>query len=399
LIATSDVLLRRIPLGTRWALLRVAAVVCLAWIGALMGHAQVSWPLWEAYSRTTIDSQGRVIDHSAQDRSTSEGQAYAMFFALVDNDRAHFDLLLHWTEQNLAGGDLSQRLPAWSWGKRPDGSWGVTDPNPASDADLWMAYALSEAGRLWHVPRYQNLGMALVVRIGQEEVAYIPGLGTSLLPGPTGFHPTSTTWILNPSYLPPPLLAYFATNMPLGPWKAVLESVEPLLAKGSPNGFAMDWVVAGQGISASATPAQIAAGDTQALPIGSYDAIRVYLWLGLSDPQMPELRSYLSDVLGMAEYLKTNPIPPEKVDSKGRIVSPNGPPGFSAAVVPYLSALGAGAQMKAQMDRLASTRNSTNGLYGKDGAYYDQNLSLFATGWIEQRYRFDRNGKLQARWK
>ena len=40
-----------------------------------------------------------------------------MFFALVANDRARFDKLLSWTEANLAGGDLTQRLPAWSWGK------------------------------------------------------------------------------------------------------------------------------------------------------------------------------------------------------------------------------------------------------------------------------------------
>ncbi len=93
-----------------------------------------------------IDSQGRVIDHSAQDRTTSEGQSYAMFFALVDNDRIRFDKLLNWTEVNLAGGDLTQRLPAWSWGKSPDGSWKILDQNPAADADLWIAYSLLEAG-------------------------------------------------------------------------------------------------------------------------------------------------------------------------------------------------------------------------------------------------------------
>jgi endoglucanase len=64
-----------------------------------------------------------------------------------------FDRLLHWTQANLAGGDLQTHLPAWLWGKqgRP-----VEDsrPNSASDADVWMAYALIEAGRLWNVPVY-----------------------------------------------------------------------------------------------------------------------------------------------------------------------------------------------------------------------------------------------------
>ena len=88
--------------------------------------AQQPWPLWEAYTQRFIDGQGRVIDRSAGDRTTSEGQAYAMFFALVDDDKAHFGKLLDWTEANLAGGDLTARLPAWSWGKT--GSKRVEDP-------------------------------------------------------------------------------------------------------------------------------------------------------------------------------------------------------------------------------------------------------------------------------
>ena len=86
-----------------------------------------------------IDSQGRVIDHAGQDRTTTEGEAYAMFFALVAGDRSRFDKLVEWTENNLAQGDLTAHLPAWSWGKNADGSWRVIDANPAADADLWMA--------------------------------------------------------------------------------------------------------------------------------------------------------------------------------------------------------------------------------------------------------------------
>jgi endo-1,4-beta-D-glucanase Y len=382
--------------------MRVRALLILSILAAgvpLLCRAQTPWPLWEAYSRVMIDPQGRVVDHSAQDRTTSEGQAYAMFFALVDNDRGRFDVLLHWTEQNLAGGDLSQRLPAWSWGKNPDGVWGVIDQNPASDADLWMAYALSEAGRLWHASRYQKLGIALAARIAQQEVAYIPGLGTTLLPGPNGFHPTATTWLLNPSYLPPSLLAYFSKTMPQGPWGAVLQSLDPMLAARVAHGFAMDWVVAGQGIYPSQTPAQLAANDTVSPPIGSYDAIRVYLWLGISDSQTPTVRSLLGDVRGMADYMKQHLTPPEKVDSAGQVLAPSAPPGFSAALIPYLRAAGATTQAREQTDRLASTKNPSTGLYGKDAAYYDQNLTLFATGWIEQRYRFDRDGRLLVHWK
>jgi endoglucanase len=381
-----------------WRLpLALAAFILLCLQSA--AWAQEPWPLWESYAQHNIDQQGRVIDHSVQDRSTSEGEAYGMFFALVANDRARFDKILNWTEMNLAGNDLTLHLPAWSWGKAPDGSWRVLDQNPASDADLWMAYDLSEAGRLWGVPRYKKLGSVMAMRIAQQEVAFVPGLGTTLLSGPVGFHPDANTWLLNPSYLPPSLLAYFAKTAPAGPWSAVLESLQPLLTQGSGAGFAMDWISAGTAIHPSVTPAQLASGIQDKPPLGSYDAIRVYLWLGIADPATPGVRALLPHLPAMAAYLKSHVTPPEQVDSSGRILSPNGPPGFSAAVIPYLHALGGKDQEKLQMDRLAATRTPALGLYGQNAEYYDQNLALFSTGWSEQRYRFDRDGNLRVKWR
>src|SRR5579859_7929354 len=156
--------------GRGWRLnsfLRGALVLGVMLAACLQGGCRTdpAWPLWESYTRNAFDPQGRIVDHSAGDRTTSEGQAYGMFFALVANDRARFDKLLSWTQDNLAGGDLTARLPAWSWGKAPDGAWKTLDQNPASDADLWMAYTLLEAGRLWHDSRYEKLGTVMASRI------------------------------------------------------------------------------------------------------------------------------------------------------------------------------------------------------------------------------------------
>jgi endoglucanase len=352
------------------------------------------WPLWESYTRYVVDDQGRVVDRSAQDRTTSEGQAYAMFFALVADDRVRFDKLLSWTQINLAGGDLTQHLPAWSWGRSPDGTWKVLDPNPASDADLWIAYSLLEAGRLWREPRYEKLGTIVAIRIAQLEVAYVPGLGTTLLSGSVGFHPNDNTWVLNPSYMPPFILTRLSNAVPLGPWNAVQSSLQRILAQGSGDGFAMDWVSAGTGVRPCPPP-----DKADALAVGSYDAIRVYLWLGISDPSAPRIRELLAAVPGMADYMKSHTVPPEVVDSSGRILSINAPPGFSAAIAPYLQVIGMRTQAKIQMERLASTKNPTMGLYGRTPVYYDQNLALFSTGWLEKRYGFDRDGRLKVKWR
>jgi endoglucanase len=363
-------------------------------------RAEEQWPLWGHYTQRFLDDQGRVIDHSRDDMTTSEGESYAMFFALVNNDRARFDKVLNWTQVNLAGGDLTAQLPAWSWGKAPDGAWKTLDGNPAADSDLWIAYTLLEAGRLWHEPRYQKIGAALTQRIAQEEVAVVPGLGTTLLAGAHGFHPNESTWIVNPSYMPLPVLARLANADPAGPWSAVIASLKPLLAGGSGAGYAMDWVSAGTGILPAETPAQLAVGVRGLPAVGSYDAIRVYLWLGLADPATPGLDALLEDLQGMANYMKTQTIPPAQVDSTGKVLDANGPVGFSAALAPFLIAKGMKAPARAQMDRVQQRKDPTTGLYGRgEFFYYDQNLILFASGWAEERFRFDREGQLNVRWK
>src|ERR1700733_2009277 len=130
----------RMGFPKRWLL--ISAVLMLSATG---GCKQGPWPLWNSYAARFIDPQGRVIDHSAGDHTTSEGQAYAMFFALADDDRPAFDRVLNWTQTNLASNDLQTHLPAWLWGKDKDGSWHTLDPNPASVVAGGMANTLLEA--------------------------------------------------------------------------------------------------------------------------------------------------------------------------------------------------------------------------------------------------------------
>ena len=383
---------KRLP-RQRWLLLVLASALTPF---AATGNcsAQQRWPLWDAYTARFLDTRGRVIDHSRDDLTTSEGESYALFFSLVQNDRVHFDQLLHWTEENLADGDLTAHLPGWSWGRAPGGGWKLLDSHSSSDADLWIAYSLLEAGRLWHNDRYTSLGTSLAARIGREEVERVPGIGVTLLPGNYGFHPDPKTWILNPSYLPPALLVRLAQVDPAGPWKSIFSSLHLLLTHGSNAGFAMDWVT----VVHEGTQVQFTAGSKDHPPAGgSYDAIRVYLWLGIASPSTPDLHQLLLDVSGMASYLRSQPLPPERVDNTGNVVSANGPVGFSAALVPYLIANGMKQQAQTQLHRVLTIPNPVDGVIG-GGGYYDQNLALFALGWYERRFSFDSEGRLKTFW-
>jgi endo-1,4-beta-D-glucanase Y len=347
------------------------------------------WPLYDRYLATFVTADGRVREPSAGDRTTSEGQAYGMFFALVANDRPTFERLLRWTRDNLAGGDLERHLPSWHWGRDARG-WHVLDRSCASDADLWMAYATLEAGRLWKEPAYTRLGTALLARITSTEIRTLPGLGAMVLPGPVGFELTpGRRWRLNPSYLPLQLFRRFASAGVPGPWADLPAATVRLVREVSPRGFAPDW--AGYDAQAGFGP------DPVKGPIGSYDAIRVYLWAGMLPDEEPLRGPLLAALGGPARWLADRGTVPERVDvASGADRGQHAPPGFLAVLLPAAQARGDQALTARLEAGLAGQLR--DGLYGAPATYYDQNLVLFARGFAEGRFRFAADGALRTAW-
>jgi len=347
-----------------------------------------SWPLWEAYVQRFVSPEGRVIDHAADEITTSEGQSYALFFALVDNDRPLFERLRRWTSENLAGGRLGERLPAWKWGRDGKGEWGVLDENSAADADLWIAYALLEGGRLWNESDLTRTGRALLEQVVAREVVRLPGLGAMLLPGPNGFvH--ADHWRLNPSYLPLQLLAAFESSSVPGPWRALRNHTIRMIAARARHGFVDDWVGYRRGRGFVADPT--------AGPVGSYDAIRLYLWQALLAPEDPARQKLSALLAGPETHWRAHGHVPERVVI-GRPPPANrpGPVGFLAVLLPSLFSdpdLTAFQRLAKQLDEARE-----GALYGKPARYYDQNLILFAQGFVEGRYRFDVDGHLHPKW-
>jgi endo-1,4-beta-D-glucanase Y len=375
---------------------RLLAVALLLLAQLCSGCRQGPWTLWQSYSAHFIDLQGRVIDPESDSRTTSEGQAYAMFFALVGNDRPRFDRVFEWTQDNLAQGDFGTHLPACLWGRDKDGVWKTLDPNPAADADVWIAYTLIEAGRLWKQPGYTNLGTRMMAQIASREVAELPGFGPMLMPGPVSFEHNGS-WTLNPSYLPVFLFERLAGVDPAGPWQKIAGGIPPLIRLSSPKGYAMDWVnyLPGDGFY----PAPKFPNKPADLPAGGYDAIRVYLWAGMLEEQDDARSDILNALPSMSGFLAEHNAPPEKVSDQGVPSDRLGTVGFSAAVMPYLRAVpGDGKALARQSIRMNSEKNPRTGMYGKPPAYYDQNLALFATGFLEGRFSFGRDGELKVDW-
>ncbi len=355
--------------------------------------AKSSWPFWDHYAERFVRPEGRVIDPDRNDMTTSEGQSYALFFSLVANDKNTFQKMLTWTEENLAKGDLSKTLPAWSWGKNGSNQWGVLDANSASDSDLWIAYSLIQAGTLWKRADYSAKGKSLLLRIAQEEVAEVPRVGSVLLPGKNGFQ-NSGKWTLNPSYFPLPLLWSASTVDPHGPWKQMASSLPDWLGQISRSGFAMNWV---QCDATSCHPASDV-GETSS-PHGSYDAIRVYLWAGIADKDTRGNAKILKTFQPMLSYVKAHSLPPESVAANGEVLSAPGPVSFAAALIPFAFSSGEYAVANKLQQSVTQAISGTTELLGSPARYYDQNLALFALGWEQRYFRFAPDGTLRVPWK
>lgn len=412
-------------------MLTLAAVLLAAVLSVCVRAAwcaETPHTLWNDYATHFIDEQGRVVDPQGGGRTTSEGQSYALFFALVENDRPRFDRLLAWTQNNLAAGDMNTHLPGWLWGKAQNGEWKLLDANSASDSDCWIAYDLLEAGRLWNQPAYTRTAERMLAMIARTEVALLPGFGTMLMPGPTDLWLHHRVWTVNPSYLPLFLLQRFAQADPAGPWAVLAANTPRLLQESARGGFAMDWLdyTPGQGFVPAAAPGATKPGVAKPNPAkpdpanpnpahpapnakpanpvpppawGSYDAIRVYLWAGMLDPAARGRNDTLAALHGMAAYLADHGAPPEKVSAEGIPLAQDGPVGFSAAVLPYLRALpDAQKPFAQQQDRMGAQLVAATGLYGNVPAYYDQNLALFATGFLNGAFRFTARGELKVEW-
>lgn len=354
-------------------------------IAAAAGNGGAVWPAWQVLTASSLSADGRMIDHSQADlRTTSEGQSYALFFALVSNDQVQFDRILAWTDNSLARGDMARHLPAWLWGRDSNGKWGVLDDNPASDSDLWLAYTLLEASRLWQRPALRQIADGMLAQVREREIVILPGLGPVLLPGPQGFVEEGATRV-NSSYLPLPLLRRFAAIDHGGPWKALAINSVELLRQTAPHGFAPDWAAWRDGGFVT---------DPVKGAIGSYDAIRCYLWAGMTAPRDVLFRAQIQALSGPLRRLREGGPMWERVDTASGKGEGQGSYGFRAALLPYLLAQ----EESALAQSLQSSLPTPAQQYTDEPAYYTQMLTLFGLGWAQGRYRFSADGRLRPRW-
>src|SRR5262245_29086735 len=321
---------------------------------------------WRAYTQRFIQEDGRVIDHSAGDVSTSEGQAYAMLRAVWVGDREAVDRTLKWALNNLNSNVRSDRLWAWKWGKDPHGNWSVLDKAFASDADQDAALALILAWRRWNEQEYANHARAILQdlwTLGTVEVA-----GRRYLLAGDSLCKRSICRI-NPSYYAPYAYRVFAGFDSGRNWGDLVDTFYHLVSTAS--GFAetrlpADWV------ELNTSTGEITHGTEKDRSF-SYDAFRVYWRIELDRELFREPRAdqYLRESLKWtsAEWEKHQKLP--------AVISPEGKPLAEYESLEMLSALMCALHNEAMHRKLEAVYSQ--GLWDGGKSYYLQNWAWFGT--------------------
>lgn len=252
----------------------LAALAALAMLLAGCGSAggrPLPSPLQSARSFLDryVAPNGRVIRADQGGDTVSEGQAYALLLSEATGRLRTFDQVWSWTSAHLLEPDglLAYHANATR----------VLDGNPASDADLLAAWALTR----YRGPRqgsYRLAGKRLANAILTHELAYPAPAKPLLAAGPWA---TPLPAIVDPSYLALPAFAKLEETVPDGRWHALSEDALSLSSSLTEQGRLLppDWAMVQQGGSAS--PIRAPNGGASEVQYG-LDAQRLIVWLASS---------------------------------------------------------------------------------------------------------------------
>ena len=243
-----------------------------------IGEIIAGSPLWAEWARRYVRPSGRVVDTAAGDVSHSEGQGYGMLLAVAAGDRAAFDRIWGWTKKNLAV--RADNLLAWRW---DPAAHAVADRNNATDGDILVAWALTEAADLWNAPNYLEAASDIAAAVSRLLVVDAVGVGPVLLPANFGFTRSdqSDGPVVNLSYWIFPAFARLAQAAPNADWDRIRRSGLAVIDAIQAQGPAMvtNWTALADNKAAPARrfPAKV-----------GYDAVRIPLYLAFSPRENAE---------------------------------------------------------------------------------------------------------------
>jgi Glycosyl hydrolases family 8 len=160
-----------------------------------------------------IRPDGRVARPDQGNDTVSEGQAYGMLLAETAGDHAAFARIWRWTHDHL-------RQPSGLFAFHANTAGQILDPQPASDADVIIAWALLRY-RGPGADGYHQAGRQVADAVLAHEVTTGPGGVPILTAGPWA---TGRPASLNPSYWALPAFAGLASLTGNRQWRRLAAS-------------------------------------------------------------------------------------------------------------------------------------------------------------------------------
>lgn len=239
--------------------------------------------LWRDYKAEYISDDFRTLDKDNNSITTSEGQSYSMLRAVWQDDKETFDSVWKWTKDILWKDD--NRLFAWLFGEREDGTYGVIEERggwtSAVDADIDIAMALLFAYSRWQEDVYLLESTSIIKAIWNEVVVEINGKPYLVA---NDLEQYANDYVLiNPSYFSPAAFRMFAEVDLENDWLALVDtSYEVIQNSGRKNfdtisvNLPPDWIALDRETGELVDPQTLDGRYTENINTNfSFDAMRV----------------------------------------------------------------------------------------------------------------------------
>jgi endoglucanase len=241
-----------------------------------------------SFLNTYVDPDGRVVRRDQGNDTVSEGQAYGLLIAQAAGDQTTFARIWTWTRSHL-----QETNGLFAFRANPDGT--VADPEPASDADVLIAWALVRASGP-QAAEYRREGRAIANAVLAHETVR-RGDTLMLAAGPWA---TGEPVTLDPSYWAPPAFEQLADITGDWRWRALDDGTIRMSSELTGDGRLLppDWARVDKTVP-EPTPAPNRSSHFVQYGL---DAQRLPVWLATScDPRGPRLAARLDPLLHARE--------------------------------------------------------------------------------------------------
>jgi len=337
---------------------------------------------WDSYKAQFIQSDGRSIDPSQQNITTSEAQGYALLRAVWIDDKPTFDKVYNFTINNMKR--PKDNLFGWRYGKLASGTYGFLPGggnNSAADADSDIAYALILASKRWNDPIYKNHAMPIIKDMWKYETATTSAGKRYIIAG--NWAQDQQKLIINVSYFAPYEWRTFAEVDHQHDWLSMIGPAYQLLNsagstpldKAKAVGIPPDWIAIDR-----RTGALSAANVSNLTTNYSFDAMRTpwrialdYQWY--KDPQALNYLKKSYALLGQ-QYDKSHTLASTYAHD-GSVVTAAENPAMYATALGYFTVINKPVAAQIYQNKIIKLYSNDQNTFNKTIPYYEQNWLWF----------------------